>query len=165
MINRCVLVGRLTRDPVARKAQSGTTVTSFSIAIDRIARAGQEKQTDFINCVCFGKTAEFVEQYIRKGFLVGVDGRIQTGSYEDNTGRRVYTTDVVCDTVQNYEPRNSARQQTGTSTSASYGNSGQQSYGNQSYGNAGYTSEPQYSNTSDDDFSPTLDISSDDLPF
>lgn len=154
MINRCILVGRLTRDPESRKAQSGITVTRFSLAIDRIARAGQEKQTDFINCVAFGKTAEYVDQYIRKGFLIGVDGRIQTGSYEDNTGKRIYTTDVICDSIQNYEPRNSARNQ----------QSGIQSSYNQ-YEPTTTARDTDYSNSRDDDYSPTLDISSDDLPF
>lgn len=163
MINRCILVGRLTRDPESRRAQSGTTVTRFSLAIDRIARQGQEKQTDFINCVAFGKTAEYMEQYIRKGYLVGVDGRIQTGSYEDNTGRRVYTTDIICESIQNYEPRNSIRSQ---QVGQTYGAPSQPAYGNNTYGSAAPSYDaPGYSNTNDDDFSPTLDISSDDLPF
>ena len=157
MINRCILVGRLTRDPIARKAQSGTTVTSFTIAIHRIARAGQEKQTDFINCVAFGKPAEFMEQYIRKGFLVGVDGRIQTRTYDDSTGKRVYVTEIICEAVQNYEPRNSTRgNQTQGGYSAPYNNSGYNQSG-------GYMEDPSF--PSDDSFSPTLDISSDDLPF
>lgn len=156
MINRCVLVGRLTRDPESRKSSSGVTVTRFSLAVNRPPRQGQENQTDFINCVAFGKTADFVEQYVRKGYLVGVDGRIQTGSYEDNTGRKVYTTDIVCDTVQNYEPRNSARaQQADLPSGVSYGNS---------YGNSFNNNSSRFDDN-DDDFSPTLDISSDDLPF
>ena len=159
MINRCILVGRLTRDPIARKAQSGTTVTSFTIAIDRIARAGQEKQTDFINCVAFGKPAEFMEQYIRKGFLVGVDGRIQTRTYDDSTGKRVYVTEIICESVQNYEPRSSARSNQTQSYTAPYGNQPYSSGSNQS----GYAEDPGF--PSDDSFSPTLDISSDDLPF
>ena len=157
MINRCILVGRLTKDPIARRSQSNMTITSFTIAIDRIARAGQEKKTDFINCVTFGKTAEFVEQYIKKGFLVGVDGRIQTGSYEDNTGKRVYTTDVICDTVQNYEPRNSVRNNQAPNTYSQNSYSGNNDF---------VVDESRYSSSAnDDDFSPTLDISSDDLPF
>ncbi len=138
MINVAVLVGRLTKDPVARKSQSGSTVTGFTIAIDRVVPAGKEKQTDFINCVVFGKIADFVEQYVRKGFLVGVTGRIQTRTYDDNSGKKVYVTEVIAAHVQNYEPRVKQGVQ-----------APQQSYQDD------YESDP----------SAPLDISSDELPF
>ena len=145
MINRVVLVGRITQDPVVRKSQTGTTVVRFSLAIDRrYSGQGQEKQTDFINCVVFGKPAEFMEQYIKKGYLIGVEGRIQTGSYENQQGQKVYTTDVICDSVQNYQPRNSAP------STFDGGRSNDVSH------------EDSFSSS---DFANTLDISSDDLPF
>ena len=150
MINRVVLVGRLTQDPMVRKSQSGVTSARFTLAIDRrYSGQGQEKQTDFINCVAFSRTAEFMEQYIKKGFLVGVEGRIQTGSYENQQGQKVYTTDVVCDSVQNYQPRNTA-----PVASAPYGEPTRSNYAPHH--------EDQFSTS---DFANTLDISSDDLPF
>lgn len=146
MINRVVLVGRLTQDPVARKSQSGTTFVNFTIAVNRrFAGQNQEQQTDFINCVVFGKPAEFMEQYIKKGYLIGVEGRIQTRNYENQQGQRVYVTEVICDAVQNYQPRNSAPSTFDGGSRAS-----------------DVSHEDSFSSS---DFANTLDISSDDLPF
>ena len=100
-MNSVALIGRLTRDPEVRYgAASQTAVARFTIAVDR-QRGGrdQEQTADFIPIVCFGKTAELVEKYIAKGRLVGVTGRIQTGSYEKD-GRKVYTTDVIADRIE-----------------------------------------------------------------
>ena len=100
-MNSVALIGRLTRDPEVRYgAASQTAVARSSIAVDR-ARAAREGEptADFINIVCFGKTAELVEKYMNKGRLVGITGRIQTGSYEKD-GRKVYTTEVVADRVE-----------------------------------------------------------------
>jgi len=143
MINRVVLVGRLTKDPTLRKTQSQTSVVSFTVACNRRVGQGQEPQTDFINCVAWNRTAEIVAQYTHKGSLVGVEGRIQSRSYDDAQGKRVYVTEVVCDSVQFLEPR-SASEARSTSEPA------------------GYETDTSY-----DDFAnaPTLDISSDDLPF
>ncbi len=100
-MNSVCLIGRLTRDPDIRYgAESQTAVARFSIAIDRGRDRGGEKQTDFPSIVCFGKTAELVEKYMHKGRLVGIQGRIQTGSYVNKEGQRVYTTDVVADRVE-----------------------------------------------------------------
>ena len=100
-MNSVALIGRLTRDPEVRYgAATQTAVARFTIAVDR-QRGGRdgEQTADFISIVCFGKTAELVEKYMGKGRLVGVTGRIQTGSYEKD-GRKVYTTDVVADRVE-----------------------------------------------------------------
>lgn len=145
MINRVILVGRLTKDPMLRKTQTGTSVTSFTVACGRRVAAGQEPQTDFINCVAWNRTAEIVSQYTHKGSLVGVEGRIQSRSYDDAQGKRVYVTEVVCDSVQFLESR-SASENRGSMMET-----------------RGYESDvPSY-----DDFAstPSLDISSDDLPF
>ena len=100
-MNCVVLIGRLTRDPEVRYlAESQMAVASFSIAIDRIQRAGKEKQTDFPRITVFGKQAENCEKYLTKGRLVGVQGRLQTGSYTNKDGATVYTTDVVADRVE-----------------------------------------------------------------
>ena len=100
-MNSVSLIGRLTRDPDVRYgAASQQAVARFSIAIDRIPDRNGEKKTDFINIVCFGKTAELVEKYMSKGRLVGIQGRIQTGSYQNKEGKTVYTTDIVADRVE-----------------------------------------------------------------
>ena len=98
MINRVVLVGRMTRDPELRRTPQGDAVTSFTLAVNRnfTSRDGQQ-QADFINCVVWRKPAENVERYCSKGSLVGVEGRIQTGSYDAQDGTKRYTTDVVVD--------------------------------------------------------------------
>lgn len=100
-MNCVTLIGRLTRDPEVRYAAgSQTAVCRFSIAIDRPQRQGEEKKTDFPSIVVFGKTAENCERFLKKGRLVGVQGRIQTGSYTNKDGNTVYTTEVVADRVE-----------------------------------------------------------------
>ena len=100
-MNSVALIGRLTRDPELRySAGTQMAVATFSIAVDRPVKAGGERQTDFPRVIVFGKQAENCEHYIGKGRLVGVHGRIQTGSYKNQDGRTVYTTDVVADRVE-----------------------------------------------------------------
>ena len=99
-MNNVTLVGRLVRDPEVRYTSSTQmAVARFTVAVDRPVSAGKERQTDFISTVAFGKTAEFIERFFTKGRLIGIQGRIQTGSYEKD-GRKVYTTDVIADRVQ-----------------------------------------------------------------
>ena len=100
-MNSVTLIGRLTKDPDIRtSAETQTTVARFSIAINRgKSKNGEDKGADYPNIVCYGKTAELVEKYLGKGRLVGISGRIQTGSYEKD-GHKVYTTDVVADRVE-----------------------------------------------------------------
>lgn len=155
MINRVILVGRLTKDPILRKTQSGASVTSFTVACDRRIKAEGQPTADFINCVCWNKVADNTAQYTHKGSLVGVEGRIQTRSYDDQSGRRVYVTEIVADSVQFLEPK-------GTNSAAAV-NAYTPDY---DAGNQGYQSDnasPSYS--SDFASSDTLDIASDDLPF
>ena len=106
MINRVVLVGRMTRDPELRRTPQGDAVTSFTLAVNRnyTSRDGQQ-QADFINCVVWRKPAENVERYCSKGSLVGVEGRIQTRSYDNSQGQKVYVVEVICDSVQFLENR------------------------------------------------------------
>ena len=100
-MNSVVLIGRLTRDPEVRyTAATQMAVATFTVAIDRPVRAGGEKQTDFPRVTVFGKQAENCEKYLAKGRLVGVQGRLQTGSYQNRDGATVYTTDVVADRVE-----------------------------------------------------------------
>lgn len=107
-MNKCVLMGRLTRDPEIR-VNNDKTVARFSIAVDRrFKRDGDDQTADFINCVAFGKTAEFVEKYAHKGTKFVVEGRIQTGSYTNKDGVRVYTTDIVVEQLEFAESKSSA---------------------------------------------------------
>ena len=101
-MNSVILIGRLTKDPEVRytSGQEPMAVASFSVAIDRPTRQGQEKKADFPRVTVFGKQAENCEKFLAKGRLVGVQGRIQTGSYTNRDGATVYTTDVVADRVE-----------------------------------------------------------------
>ncbi len=149
MVNRVVLVGRLTKDPELRRTQSGKSVASFTVAVNR--RFGQQDQADFINCVAWEKTADFLSQYAKKGAMVSVEGRISTRNYDDaNTGKKVYITEVVSDNVQLLESRSSSTQRPASNSFDS---------------TSGY--QPDNNNYNEDDFAtgPILDISSDDLPF
>ena len=105
-INCFIGVGRLTRDPELRRTAQGDAVASFTLAVNRnyTTRDGQQ-QADFINCIVWKKQAENVERYCSKGSLVGVEGRIQTRSYENNQGQRIYVTEIVCDSVQFLETK------------------------------------------------------------
>lgn len=101
MMNHVSLEGRLTRDPEVRytAGRDQMAIAKFSIAIDRPTRKGEEKQTDYPRITVFGKQAEICERFLAKGRLVGIEGRIQTGSYKDKDGRTVYTTDVIASNV------------------------------------------------------------------
>ena len=102
-MNKVILMGRLTRDAEVRYSQgdASTAVARFSLAVDRrFKRDGDEQSADFINCVAFGRTGEFMERFGRKGTKFLVEGRIQTGSYTNRDGQKVYTTDVVVENVE-----------------------------------------------------------------
>lgn len=148
MLNRTILVGRLTKDPELRYTASGVATASFALAVNRTFTNQQgEREADFINVVVWRKAAESVANYLKKGSLAGVDGRIQTRSYEGQDGKRIYVTEVVAESVQFLEPKN-----------------------NQSNGNQQTNRNNQPSNQGriiDDPFAPgsQIDISSDDLPF
>lgn len=117
MINRVVITGRLTKDPEFRTTQNGISVTTFTLAVDRpFTNANGERQADFINCVTFRKQAENVNNYVSKGSLVGIDGRLQSRSYDNQEGRRIFVTEVVCDNVQFLDTKkqnNQSKQQQG----------------------------------------------------
>lgn len=101
MLNRVVLVGRLTKDPEYRTTPSGVEVSTFTLAVNRtFTNAQGEREADFINVVVFRKQAKNVNDYLSKGSLAGVDGRVQSRNYENNEGRRVFVTEVVADSVQ-----------------------------------------------------------------
>lgn len=100
MLNCAVIMGRLTADPELRTTASGISVTSFSVAVDRsFVRAGEERQTDFINVVAWRQTAEFVTRFFRKGSMIAVQGSIQTRNYEDKNGNKRTAFEIVADNV------------------------------------------------------------------
>lgn len=99
-MNSVQLIGRLTRDPEVRYTDSGASIARFSLAVDRRFKQENGADADFINIVAFGKTAEFIEKYFHKGMKIALNGRIQTGSYTDKDGKKVYTTDIVAENVE-----------------------------------------------------------------
>ncbi len=154
MINRVVLVGRMTRDPELRRTQTGTPVTSFTLAMNRnFSSANGERQADFINCVVWNKSAENVERYCSKGSLVGVEGRLQSRQYEAQDGRKVTVIEVVCDSVQFLETKG-AREKSSPQVDAF----------NQSF----YDTPPKPTSDFSSDFEDTnntFDIMDDDIQF
>lgn len=100
-MNKIILVGRLTRDPEIRYSQqSDTAVARYTLAVDRLFKREGDPQADFLRCVAFGRSAEFAEQYLKKGTKIAVTGRLQTGSYTNSDGQKVYTTDVVIESQE-----------------------------------------------------------------
>ncbi|MET3658348.1 single-stranded DNA-binding protein [Sporosarcina psychrophila] len=156
MINRVVLVGRLTKDPELKYTQTGIAVTRFTLAVNRaFQNASGEREADFISCVAWRKQAENVANFLKKGSLVGVDGRIQTGSFEGSDGKRVYTTEVVADSTQFLEPR----------SSSSEGGQAPRDTNTPSYTQG---AQNRAETTSEDPFSTDggpVEVSDDDLPF
>lgn len=165
MINRVVLVGRLTRDPDLRYTNSGTSVASFTVAVDRNFTNQQgNREADFINCVVWGKSAENFANFTHKGSLVGIEGRIQTRSYENQQGNRVYVTEVVTENFSLLESKAESdryrAQHGGSASSAPANNQGSYQQDN-GYGNVNNDAmqDPFAGNGS------KTDVSEDDLPF
>ncbi|PYE48742.1 single-stranded DNA-binding protein [Paenibacillus barcinonensis] len=160
MLNRVILIGRLTRDPELRYTPAGVAVTQFTLAVDRpFTSQGGEREADFIPVVTWRQLAETCANYLRKGRLAAVEGRIQVRNYENNEGKRVYVTEVIADNVRFLE---SANRDGG-------GGGGQPMREEPSYGGGGRASNNNAarSNNQDpfsDDGKP-IDISDDDLPF
>ena len=120
-MNKTILMGRLTRDPEVRYAanDSGMAIVRYTLAVDRRRAAGNDGQSaDFINCVAFGKTGEFAEKYFRKGTKILISGRIQTGSYTNQEGQRIYTTEVIVED-QEFAESKRASEEAAASASAS----------------------------------------------
>ena len=105
MMNRVVLVGRMTRDPELRRTASGAAVTSFTLALNRNFTSADGQQADYIPCVVWNKVAENVEKYCAKGSLVGVEGRLRSRTYDNAQGQKVYVVEVMCDSVQFLETK------------------------------------------------------------
>lgn len=161
MINKAVLIGRLTRDVEIRYTGSGTAVGQFTLAVNRPFKNQQgEREADFINCVIWRKTAENLANFTHKGSLIGIDGRIQTRNYDNKDGQRVYVTEVVVDDFSLLESRN----QDQSNSQSGYGNTTQQNSNANGYSNQHSSANPQ-SNPSFTANDSQLDITDDDLPF
>ena len=141
MFNLVVLTGRLTADPELKTTQSGISVTSFSVAVNRPYRTGEEQQTDFITVVAWRKTAEFIAKYFKKGNMIGIEGSIQTRKYTDKNGNNRTAFEVVVNNAQFVESKRDSAASQGGEQPASFSNAGA------------------------DDFSDLSDVSDDDLPF
>ena len=127
MLNRVVLIGRLTKDPELRYSPSGVAVTNFTLAIDRKFKNAQgEKETDFIPCVMFKQLAELCANYLAKGKLASVDGRIQVRTYNDKDGQKHWITEVVAEDVHFLSPKDG-----GSGSSESLSSSGKGSFGHE----------------------------------
>lgn len=162
MMNRTVLVGRLTKDPELKYTPSGVAVASFTLAVNRpFTNQGGEREADFINIVVWRRPAENVANFLKKGSLAGVDGRIQTRNFEGQDGKRVFMTEVVAESVQFLEPKN------GTGASGDVRNTNP--YQNQNNNQNRQSEQNQGSSrSSGDPFAndgQPIDISDDDLPF
>lgn len=110
MINRVVLVGRLTKSPELRKTQNGTSVCKFTLAVNRRVTGQGQPDADFISCVAWNKIADLMLQYLNKGSLIGIEGRLQTGRFTNNNGETIYTCDVMVDSLQFLDPKKSEEQ-------------------------------------------------------
>lgn len=166
MMNRVVLVGRLTKDPELRYTPNGVAVATFTLAVNRTFTNQQgEREADFINCVVWRRPAENVANFLKKGSMAGVDGRIQTRNFEGQDGKRVYITEVVAESVQFLEPKNASQ----GGDRGNYGNGPRYQDNNDSnYGQNQNQQRSNYSRMDEDPFSndgQPIDISDDDLPF
>ena len=121
-MNKVVLMGRLTRDPEVRYGgANNTAVAKYSLAVPRKFKRDGDQECDFISCVAFGKLGEFAEKYLRKGTKIVIVGRIQTGSYTNKDGQKVYTTDVVVEEQEFAESKNASGQNNDNGNSSPYG--------------------------------------------
>lgn len=157
MINRVILVGRLTKEPEIRMTPSGAKVCQYTLAVNRNRKADGQPEADFISCVSWNKTAELMNQYLSKGALIGIEGRIQTRNYDDNSGRKVYVTEVITDSVQFLESKqNNAQNQNKPQNQASYASYNQNNYA---------ANQQSYENNNFMDIDDGFKLAADDLPF
>ncbi len=164
-MNQVSLVGRLTRDLEVTTSQTGREVCRFTVAVNRqFKNQNGEYDADFISCVAFGQTANFMGRYLEKGRLVSVTGRIQTGSYERD-GQRIYTTDVIADSVQGLDSRRNQDNNDMFNNNGNSYNSNNNNY-NQSYNNGNNQGPSQFMQQPSQGFDATaFNGADDDLPF
>ena len=167
MINRAVLTGRLTKDAELRVTQSGLSVATFTLAVNR-QYSKAKGDADFINCVIWRKAAENFCNFTSKGSLVGIDGRIQTRSYENKSGQKVYVTEIVVDSFSLLESKKDRLANNNSGTDNNYGaNSNNNGFSNNTTG-TNYTNSSNNESQAPDPFAESgdsIDITDDDLPF
>lgn len=156
MINSVALTGRLTKDVDLRTTQSGISVASFTLAVNR--QYSKDKEADFINCVAFKKTAEVLQQFAGKGRLIGVTGSIQTRHYTGKDGKEVYVTEVLANNISFLDSRNSAQSEYDGQQGGYQAPQGQPSQGQGDYKQNDWQGQQGANNG-------TVSVSSDDLPF
>ncbi len=153
MINSVVLVGRITKDPELRTVANGSTTVTFTLAVEKPFTSsqgnGQDRGADFITCVCWNAQANFLGQYVKKGYMLGVEGRLSTRTYQNQNGQTVYVTEVACNRVQNLTPRGSSSN----------------SNNNYSNNNNNYSNQPARQNQMPEQNVFEEDIADDELPF
>lgn len=165
MMNSVCLVGRTTKDPELRYTPSNVAVATFSLAVNRTFKdANGEREADFINCVIWRQQAENLANWAKKGALIGITGRIQTRSYENQQGQRVYVTEVVAENFQMLESRNSQGNQQNQGSYFQNGNSSKGGNVNNGYNQQPQQQTPNFGRGNSMQGNP-MDISSDDLPF
>jgi len=174
-MNRVILVGRLTKDPELRYTPSGVAVATFTLAVNRtFTNQSGEREADFINVVVWRKQAENVANFLKKGSQAGVDGRLQSRSYEGQDGKRVYVTEVVAESVQFLEPKGGSGNGDGNNggsqgNNRGNGNNRNAQEGNRNNNSANQSGNQEYTRVDEDPFAnnsnETIDISDDDLPF
>lgn len=166
MINRAILTGRLTKDAELKVTQSGLSVATFTLAVNRHSKA--KGDADFINCVIWRKAAENFCNFTSKGSLVGIDGRIQTRSYENKSGQKVYVTEIVVDSFSLLESKKDRLANNNSGIDNNYeSNSNNNGFSNNTTG-TNYTNSSSNESQASDPFAgsgDTIDISDDDLPF
>ena len=156
MINRVILVGRLTKDPELRTTPSGSKVCQYTLAVNRTRKADGQPEADFINCVSWNKTAELMNQYLSKGALIGIEGRIQTRNYDNQSGQKVYVTEIITDSVQFLESKGNTAQNQNKPQNQAYTEPKTKPQEQQVQYEVNLTAQAEMD---------TLDIASDDLPF
>ena len=167
MLNRAILTGRLTRDPELRYTTSGTAVVQATIAVDRQFKNQQgEREADFINLVIWRKAAENFANFTHKGSLVGIDGRIQTRTYENKQGQRVYVTEINVDSFSLLEPRQDNNQQSNNNySSQAPSNNARNTKPNSPQQNQNARSNYDNQNNDFGNGGQSIDLADDELPF
>ena len=164
-MNKVLLIGRITKDPEIRYSQNGTPQVMFTLAVDRgIRDANGNRQADFISCVAWRGQADFISRYIRKGYLMSVEGRIQTRNYQGQDGQMRYVTEVILDQVENLQPRdNEAVGNQPNTYQQPVQQPQQQTY--QGYQNPTYGAPYQQPAPQPQSAPQSFDVADDDLPF
>ena len=171
MINTVVLTGRLTKDPELKFLQSGIAVCRFTLAVNRTFKSEGQPDADFVNCVAWRKQAENLANFLKKGSLAGVEGRIQTSSFDGKDGNRVFVTEVVANSVQFLEPKSSNSNNAPSNQNNGYQQQGYTNTSNQTYnggnqqnmtnnGMSGQGYQDPFANNNE-----PITVSDDDLPF